>query len=106
MSPAALGTTITPSVLSRALASPRDDFLIVDEHAAQSDSLPAGDHVVALLPAGEKVRTVIAAVVARGLHGNDTSVSASLTGAVMPSQVYLDSTTGAGRPLDERRRPR
>ncbi|MEV6297298.1 ABC transporter permease [Streptomyces sp. NPDC051896] len=99
---AALGATITPPVLSGSLASPPDNFLVIDEHAAQSDSLSAGDHVVALLPTGEKVPTVIAAVVARGLRGDDTYVSASLTGAVMPSQVYLDSTAGPGRPLDER----
>ncbi|MFF7142354.1 FtsX-like permease family protein [Streptomyces nodosus] len=99
---AALGATITPPVLSGSLASPPDNFLVIDEHAAQSDGLSAGDHVVALLPTGEKVRTVIAAVVARGLNGDDTYVSASLTGAVMPSQVYLDSTAGTGRPLDER----
>ncbi|MEV7978459.1 FtsX-like permease family protein [Streptomyces sp. NPDC086519] len=98
---AALGTTITPPVSSGSLASPPENFLVIDEHAAQSDSLSAGDHVVALLPTGEKVRTVIAAVVARGLRGDDTYVSASLTGAVMPSQVYLDSTAGVGRPLDE-----
>ncbi|MFI9255501.1 FtsX-like permease family protein [Streptomyces sp. NPDC053069] len=98
---AALGTTIKPPVLSGSLASPPDNFLVIDEHAARSDGLSAGDHVVALLPTGEKVRTVIAAVVARGLQGDDTYVSASLTGALMPSQVYLDSKAGAGRPLDE-----
>ncbi|MER8062006.1 MULTISPECIES: ABC transporter permease [unclassified Streptomyces] len=98
----ALGGTITPPVLSGSLASPPDNFLVIDEHAAQSDNLSAGDHVVALLPTGKKVRTVIAAVVARGLRGDDTYVSASLTGAVMPSQIYLDSTAGPGRPLDER----
>lgn len=98
---AALGTAITPPVVSGSLASPPENFLVIDEHAAQSDSLSAGDHVVTLLPTGEKVRTVIAAVVARGLNGDDTYVSASLTGAVMPSQVYLDSTAGVGRPLGE-----
>ncbi|MFD8980365.1 FtsX-like permease family protein [Streptomyces sp. NPDC059564] len=98
---AALGTTITPPVLSGSLASPPENFLVIDEHAAQSNSLSAGDQVVTLLPTGEKVPTVIAAVAARGLTGDDTYVSASLTGAVMPSRVYLDSTAGVGRPLDE-----
>nr|WP_237536189.1 ABC transporter permease [Streptomyces sp. SID3343] len=98
---AALGTNITPPVLFGSLASPPENFLVVDEHAAQSDGLSAGDEVVTLLPTGEKIRTVIAAVIARGLNGDATYVSASLTGAVMPSQVYLDSTAGVGRPLDE-----
>ncbi|MFH8381380.1 FtsX-like permease family protein [Kitasatospora sp. NPDC018058] len=97
---AALGTTVTPPVLSGSLASPPDGFLVIDEHAARSDGLSAGDEVVTLLPTGARVRTVIAAVVARGLHGDDTYLSAALTGAVMPSLVYLDSSTGPGLPLD------
>ncbi|RPE41014.1 putative ABC transport system permease protein [Streptomyces sp. Ag109_O5-1] len=99
----ALGSTVTPPLVSGSLASPPENFLVIDEHAAQSDDLSAGDHVITLLPTGEKVPTVIAAVVARGLTGDDTYVSASLTGAVPPNQVYLDSTAGAGRPLDEQR---
>ncbi|ARF81701.1 FtsX-like permease family protein [Kitasatospora aureofaciens] len=99
----ALGTTITPPVVSGSLTSLPDNFLVIDEHAAQSDGLSAGDHVVTLLPTGARVPTVIAAVVARGLNGDDTYLSASLTGAVMPSRVYLDSQTGAGLPLDAQR---
>ncbi|WP_406209488.1 ABC transporter permease [Kitasatospora sp. NBC_01560] len=97
----ALGTTVTPPVLSGSLTSPADNFLVIDEHAAQSDGLSVGDQVVTLLPTGARVPTVIAAVVARGLNGDDTYLSASLTGAVMPSRVYLDSRAGTGRPLDE-----
>ncbi|MET8626817.1 ABC transporter permease [Kitasatospora sp. NPDC004669] len=97
---AALGTTVTPPVLSGSLASPPEDFLVIDDHAARSDGLSAGDEVVTLLPTGAQVRTVIAAIVARGLHGDDAYLSAALTGAVMPSLVYLDSSTGPGLPLD------
>ncbi|MFJ9608496.1 FtsX-like permease family protein [Kitasatospora sp. NPDC101176] len=98
---AALGTTITPPVRSGSLASPPANFLVIDEHAAESDGLAVGDQVVALLPTGARVPTVIAAVVARGLHGDDTYLSAAVTGAPAPTQVYLDSETGRGRPLDE-----
>ncbi|MFJ9609602.1 FtsX-like permease family protein [Kitasatospora sp. NPDC101176] len=97
----ALGTTVTPPVVSGSLTSLPENFLVVDEHAAQSDGLSVGEQVVTLLPSGARVSTVVAAVVARGLNGDDTYLSASLTGAVMPSRVYLDSQTGAGRPLDE-----
>ncbi|MFI9320093.1 FtsX-like permease family protein [Kitasatospora aureofaciens] len=100
----ALGTTVTPPVLSGSLTSLPENFLVVDEHAAQSDGLSVGDQVVTLLPTGARVPTVIAAVVERGLNGDDTYLSASLTGAVMPGRVYLDAQTGAGRPLDEQQR--
>ncbi|WP_158714122.1 FtsX-like permease family protein [Kitasatospora aureofaciens] len=96
----ALGTTVTPPVLSGSLTSLPENFLVVDEHAAQSDGLSVGDRVVTLLPTGARVPTVIAAVVERGLNGDDTYLSASLTGAVMPSRIYLDPRTGTGRPLD------
>ncbi|MFJ9774292.1 FtsX-like permease family protein [Kitasatospora sp. NPDC101157] len=97
----ALGTTVTPPVLSGSLTSLPENFLVIDEHAARSDSLSAGDEVVTLLPTGARVPTVIAAVVERGLNGDDTYLSASLTGAMVPDRVYLDSRTGTGRPLDE-----
>ncbi|MFD0407209.1 FtsX-like permease family protein [Kitasatospora sp. NPDC127116] len=97
----ALGTTVTPPVLSGSLASLPENFLVIDEHAARSDGLSVGDQVVTLLPTGARVPTVVAAVVARGLNGDDTYLSASLTGAVTPNRVYLDSRTGPGRPLDE-----
>ncbi|MFE2143698.1 FtsX-like permease family protein [Streptomyces sp. NPDC059456] len=93
---AALGTTVTPPVLSGSLAALPDEFLVIDEHAAESNGLSAGDRVVVLLPTGTRVPTVIAAVVARGLTGDDTYLSASLTGAIPPSRVYLDSRTGTG----------
>ncbi|TWV32546.1 ABC transporter permease [Streptomyces misionensis] len=96
-----LGTTVTPPVLSGSLTSLPENFLVIDEHAAQSDSLSVGDQVVTLLPTGTRVTAVIAAIVARGLNGDDTYLSASLTGAVMPSRVYLDSQTGTSQPLDE-----
>ncbi|MEU8502510.1 FtsX-like permease family protein [Streptomyces lavendulae] len=99
---AALGATVTPPVLSGSLTSPPEDFLVIDEHAAESDGLSVGDRVVTLLPTGARVPTVIAAVVARGLNGDDTYLSASLTGAMTPSRVYLDSGAGTGLPLDER----
>ncbi|MFF7617757.1 FtsX-like permease family protein [Streptomyces lavendulae] len=98
---AALGATVTPPVLSGSLTSPPEDFLVIDEHAAESDGLSVGDRVVTL-PTGARVPTVIAAVVARGLNGDDTYLSASLTGAMTPSRVYLDSSAGTGLPLDER----
>ncbi|MER7754469.1 FtsX-like permease family protein [Kitasatospora sp. NPDC097643] len=97
---AALGTVVTPPVVSGSLASPPGNFLVIDEHAAQSDGLAAGDRVVTLLPTGEKVPTVIAAVIAHGLNGDDTYLSSALTGALTPGRVYLDSATGAGTPLD------
>ncbi|MDI2128340.1 ABC transporter permease [Yinghuangia seranimata] len=97
----ALGTTVTPPVVSGSLTNLPDDFLVIDEHAARSDNLAVGDHVVTLLPNGTRVTCVIAAVIARGLDGDDTYLSASLTGAMTPTRVYLDSRTGTGRPLDE-----
>ncbi|MFE4976280.1 FtsX-like permease family protein [Kitasatospora sp. NPDC056651] len=97
----ALGTTVTPPVVSGSLTDLPDNFLIIDEHAARSDDLAAGDQVVTLLPTGTRVTAVIAAVVARGLGGDDTYLSASLTGAMTPTRVYLDSRTGTGRPLDQ-----
>ncbi|MFF2194275.1 FtsX-like permease family protein [Streptomyces sp. NPDC058157] len=87
---------------SGSLTSPPENFLVVDEHAAQSNGLPVGGRVVTLLPTGARVPTVIAAVVARGLNGDDTYLSASLTGALLPSRVHPDSRAGAGLPLDER----
>ncbi|MFF2080119.1 FtsX-like permease family protein [Kitasatospora sp. NPDC058162] len=99
---AALGGTVTPPVRSGSLAAPPEDFLVIDEHAAQSDGLAAGDKVVALLPTGARVPAVITAVVARGLNGDDAYLSAALTGATAPTRVYLDSQAGPGRPLDER----
>ncbi|MFJ3216524.1 FtsX-like permease family protein [Kitasatospora sp. NPDC086801] len=97
---AALGATITPPVLSGSLAALPENFLVIDEHAAESDGLAAGDQVVTLLPTGARVSTVIAAVVARGLSGDDTYLSSALTGALAPNRVYLDSSAGAGGPLD------
>ncbi|MFD7828448.1 FtsX-like permease family protein [Kitasatospora sp. NPDC059803] len=97
---AALGVTVTPPVLSGSLASLPEDFLVIDEHAAESDALAVGDRVVMLLPTGARASTVVAAVVARGLNGDDTYVSSALTGALMPSRVYLDSSAGAGAALD------
>ncbi|MGW0884671.1 FtsX-like permease family protein [Streptomyces sp. NPDC002671] len=96
----ALGDTVSPPVLSGSLASLPENFLVIDQHAAESDNLSVGDHLVALLPTGRRVPTVIAAVVARGLHGDDTYVSSALTRALTTSQVYLDSATGTGRKLD------
>ncbi|MER0443505.1 hypothetical protein ABR738_02790 [Streptomyces sp. Edi4] len=78
---AALNTTITPPMISSSLACPPENFLVIDEHAAQSDSLSPGDQVVTPLPTGERIRSVVAAVVARGLNRDDTFVSGSLTGA-------------------------
>lgn len=98
--PAAMGSTVTPPVISGSLASLPGNFLVIDENAAQSDGLSAGDHVVTLLPTGARVPTVIAAVVARGLRGDDTYVSSTLTGALAPSLVYLDPSAAAGAPLD------
>ncbi|MGW3043208.1 FtsX-like permease family protein [Kitasatospora sp. NPDC001159] len=97
----ALGTTVTPPVISGSLTNLPDNFLIIDEHAARSDDLAAGDHVVTLLPNGTRVTCVIAAIVARGLGGDDTYLSASLTDAMTPTRVYLDSQTGTGQPLNQ-----
>jgi putative ABC transport system permease protein len=92
----AMGDTVRPPVLSGSLASLPENFLVIDEHAAESDDLSVGQHVVALLPTGRQVPTVIAAVVARGLHGDDTYVSSTLADALTTSQVYLDSAVGTG----------
>ncbi|MCW2916615.1 MAG: transporter permease [Actinomycetia bacterium] len=92
----AMGDTVTPPVLSGTLASLPENFLVIDEHAADSDNLLVGDHMVTLLPTGARIPSVIAAVVARGLNGDDTYVSSSL----MPRRVYLDSSAGTGVPLD------
>ncbi|KIF05731.1 hypothetical protein PL81_11505 [Streptomyces sp. RSD-27] len=102
MRAAPLGTTVTPPVRSGSLTSLPENFLVIDEHAAQPNGLSVGDRVVMLLPTGARVPTVIAAVVARGPNGDDTYLSASLTGALLPSRVYPGSRAGAGLPLDER----
>ncbi|MFE3764977.1 FtsX-like permease family protein [Streptomyces sp. NPDC059104] len=99
---AALGATVTPPVLSGSLTSLPENFLVIDEHAAESNGLSVGDQVITLLPTGARVPTVIAAVVARGLNGDDTYLPASLTGGLPPGTVYLDSLAGSGLPLDER----
>lgn len=96
----AMGDTVRPPVLADSLASLPENFLVIDEHAAESDDLSVGQHVVALLPAGRRVPTVIAAVVARGLHGDDTYVSSALADTLTTSQVYLDSAVGTSRQLD------
>ncbi|MFI6155321.1 FtsX-like permease family protein [Kitasatospora sp. NPDC051170] len=86
----ALGTTVTPPVISGSLASPPPNFLVIDEKAATEDGLKVGDEVVTLLPTGARVRTAVTAIIARGLNGDDAYVSASLTGGRSPSMVYLD----------------
>ncbi|MFJ9694561.1 FtsX-like permease family protein [Kitasatospora sp. NPDC101183] len=92
----ALGTTVTPPVLAGSLASPPPNFLVLDEKAATSDGLAVGDEVLTLLPTGARVRTVVTAIVARGLKGDDTYVSADLAGG-QPSLVYLDSLDSVRR---------
>ncbi|MGW3209077.1 FtsX-like permease family protein [Streptomyces sp. NPDC001135] len=96
----AMGDTIRPPVISGSLTSLPENFLVIDEHAAESDDLSVGQHVVALLPTGRRVPTVIAAVVARGLHGDDTYVPSALADTLTTSQVYLDSAVGTSRKLD------
>ncbi len=98
----AMGDTVRPPLLSGSLASLHENFLVIDEHAAESDDLSVGMHVVALLPSGGRVPTVIAAVVARGLRGDDTYVSSSLADGLATSQVYVQSAAGAGKELDAR----
>ncbi|WP_157429691.1 FtsX-like permease family protein [Actinomadura oligospora] len=100
--PRALNDTVRPPVRAGSLASLPENFLVIDEHAAESDDLAPGDHVIALLPSGRRVPTVIAAVVARGPHGDDTYISSSLTGTTTATQVYLDGpldTTALHRAL-------
>ncbi|MEV5877468.1 FtsX-like permease family protein [Streptomyces sp. NPDC052101] len=99
----AMGATVRPPALSGSLASLPENFLVIDEHAAESDDLSVGQHVVALLPTGCRVPTVIAAVVARGVHRGDTYVSSTLGDALTTSQVYVDSAVGSGRKLDSQR---
>ncbi|WP_217546677.1 FtsX-like permease family protein [Streptomyces sp. GbtcB6] len=100
----AMGDTVRPPVLSGSLASLPENFLVIDQHAAESDDLSVGQHVVALLPTGRRVPTVIAAVVARGLHGDDTYISSSPADGLVTSQVYVDSAAGTGRELDAQQR--
>ncbi|MEV5989107.1 hypothetical protein AB0L85_29645 [Streptomyces sp. NPDC052051] len=101
----ALGTTITSPVLTGTLALPSTNFLVIDEHTAQSTGLTAGDRVVTLLPTGERVRAVITAVIARGLNGDDTYVSAADTvgtgkhsDSPAPSQTPPAPCTNTARP--------
>ncbi|MFJ5921299.1 FtsX-like permease family protein [Kitasatospora sp. NPDC092948] len=88
----AFGRTFTPPVRAGSLSGLPEDFLVIDEHAAESDGIAVGDHLVALLPTGDRVPVVVAAVVARGLGGDDAYLSASLTGAVPPSLLYVDGS--------------
>ncbi|MEV5570889.1 ABC transporter permease [Spirillospora sp. NPDC052269] len=88
----ALNDTIRPPVHAGSLAALPENFLVIDEHAAESDDLAPGDHVIALLPSGKRIPTVISAVVGRGPHGDDTYISSSLTDETTATQVYLNST--------------
>jgi putative ABC transport system permease protein len=90
--PKALGHSVRPPVRSGSLTALPENFLVIDQHAADSDDLPVGGHVVALLPSGRRIPMVIAAVAARGLQGDDTYISSALTGTATADQVYLDST--------------
>ncbi|WP_404868143.1 FtsX-like permease family protein [Kitasatospora griseola] len=99
---AAFGRTFTPPVRAGSAAELPADFLVIDEHAAESDGIAVGDHLVALLPTGTRVPVVVAAVVARGLGGDDAYLSASLIGAAPPTSLYLDGLDDSQRPSVER----
>ncbi|MFF0388011.1 FtsX-like permease family protein [Kitasatospora sp. NPDC004615] len=99
---AAFGRTFTPPVRDGSVAALPDDFLVIDEHAAESDGIAVGDRLVALLPTGARVPVVVAAVVARGLGGDDAYLSASVTGAVAPTLLYLDGLSESQLPAVER----
>ncbi|MFD8477944.1 FtsX-like permease family protein [Kitasatospora sp. NPDC059673] len=91
---AAFGRTFTPPVREGSTAALPADFLVIDEHAAEADGIAVGDHLVALLPTGARVPVVVAAVVARGLGGDEAYLSASLIGAAAPTMLYLDGPDG------------
>ncbi|WP_073812612.1 FtsX-like permease family protein [Kitasatospora sp. CB01950] len=91
---AAFGRTFTPVVRAGSVDALPADFLVIDEHAAESDGLAVGDRLVALLPTGVRAPVVVAAVVARGLGGDDAYLSASVVGAAQPTTLYLDGASG------------
>ncbi|MFC8719374.1 FtsX-like permease family protein [Kitasatospora sp. NPDC057198] len=103
----AFGTVLTPRLTAGSLTALPDDYLVIDEHAAESDDLAVGDELVALLPTGARVKVTVAAVVARGLGGDAAYLSATATAAagIPPTRAYLDAPGGASDGVPDRGAP-
>ncbi len=93
--PAALGSVLTPSVLTGSLTGLGEDFLVIDEHTARSDDLSAGQSVGCTLPDGSRTVLRIAAVVRTGLSGDDTYLATAHTSGGLPAMAWLGTPTDA-----------
>ena len=93
VTPAAMGTTLTPRVLSGSLAHLGPDYLIVDERTAQEDGLFLGQNLTVWLP-GRPHPARVAAIIQTGLAGDDTYISAGLVDHARPALIWLTQPAG------------
>jgi putative ABC transport system permease protein len=94
VTPAAMGTTLTPRVLSGSLADLGPDYLIVDERTAQEDGLILGQNLTVWLPDGARTHARVAAIIQTGLAGDDTYISAGLVDHARPALIWLTLPAG------------
>jgi putative ABC transport system permease protein len=93
---AAMGGTLTPRVLTGSLKDLGRDYLVIDERTAQEDGVSLGQRLTVWLPGGARTGARVAAIIQTGLAGDDTYISADLTGRARPSLIWL--TPPAGTP--------
>ena len=94
VAPAAMGAALTPRVLAGSLKDLGRDYLVVDERTAQEDGLTLGQRLTVWLPDGARTSARIAAIIQTGLAGDDTYISADLTGRARPSLIWLTPPAG------------
>jgi putative ABC transport system permease protein len=94
VTPAAMGTTLTPRVLSGSLADLGRDYLIVDERTAREDGLILGQNLTVWLPDGARTSARVAAIIQTGLAGDDTYISAGLADHARPALIWLTLPAG------------
>jgi putative ABC transport system permease protein len=93
--PGALPAVERPAVLSGSLRAFGPRSLIVDEKAARSDGLRAGQAVAVWGPDGARRDVTIAAIVRTGLAGDLCYVSAGALSPAPPSRVDVGLAPGA-----------
>jgi putative ABC transport system permease protein len=93
--PGALPDVEHPAVLSGSLRSFGASSLIVDDRAAKSDGLHAGQAVAVWGPDGARHDVTIAAIVRTGLAGDLCYVSTSAVDPTAPSRVDVGIAPGA-----------
>jgi putative ABC transport system permease protein len=94
VAPGAMGTTLTPRVLAGSLKDLGRDYLVVDDRTAQEDGLTVGQNLTVWLPGGARASARIAAIIQTGLAGDDTYISADLTGHARPGLIWLTPPAG------------